>query len=141
MPAYAECGGLLYLARRLSWRGESREMVGVLPADAVMHERPQGRGHMRLEETGAGLWPLAAEAGAAARFAAHEFHYAALENPPTDLTYAYRVVRGSGVDGTHDGIVIGNLTANFMHLRDTGTNQWVARFVALVRTCKHARAG
>lgn len=59
---------------------------------------------------------------------------------PPDLTYAYRVLRGAGVDGTHDGIVIGKLTASFMHLRDTGTNHWVARFVAFVRACKHARA-
>lgn len=140
MPAYAECGGLLYLARSLSWRGETREMVGVIPADAVVHPRPQGRGYMTVEETGAGLWPLAADRGASVRFAAHEFHYAALENLPGDLAYAYRVLRGAGVDGAHDGIVIGNLTASFMHLRDTASNRWVARFVAFVRACKRARA-
>jgi cobyrinic acid a,c-diamide synthase len=141
MPAYAECGGLLYLARSLSWHDETREMVGVVPADAVVHARPQGRGYMLAEETGAGLWPLAAEGAGPARFAAHEFHYAALENLPPELSYAYRVLRGAGVDGTHDGIVIGNLTASFMHLRDTGANHWVARFVEFVRACKHAQAG
>ena len=144
MPAYAECGGLLYLARSLTWRGETREMVGVVPADAVLHERPQGRGYVEAEETGAGHWPLASDRAAAdggrlGRFAAHEFHYAALENLAPDLTYAYRVLRGAGVDGRHDGIVIGNLTASFMHLRDTGSNHWVARFVAFVRACKWAR--
>jgi cobyrinic acid a,c-diamide synthase len=143
MPAYAECGGLLYLARSLSWRGETHEMVGIIPADAILHERPQGRGYMRVEETGAGLWPLtaegAAEGGAPARFAAHEFHYAALESLPPEPIYAYRVLRGSGMDGACDGIVIGNLTASFMHLRDTASNHWVARFVEFVRAEARAR--
>ena len=141
MPAYAECGGLLYLARSLSWQGETREMVGIIPADAVLHARPQGRGYMRVEETGASLWPRVAENDGPARFAAHEFHYAALENLPPESIYAYRVLRGSGLDGAHDGIVIGNLTASFMHQRDTASNHWVARFVAFVRACKRARDG
>ncbi len=145
LPAYAECGGLLYLARSLSWRGETREMVGIVPAHAVLHQRPQGRGYTRVEETGAGLWPLvsnreAPDAGPA-RFAAHEFHYAALENLAPGLNYAYRVLRGAGLDGAHDGIVIGNLMANFMHLRDTASNRWVARFVEFVRARKRAPAG
>jgi len=37
MPAYAECGGLMYLARSISWKGERRGMVGAVPADVVMH--------------------------------------------------------------------------------------------------------
>jgi cobyrinic acid a,c-diamide synthase len=141
LPAYAECGGLLYLARSLSWRGETHEMVGAIAADAVLHQRPQGRGYMRIEETGAGLWPQVAQGAAEGGcFAAHEFHYAALENLPPHSVFAYRVLRGAGVDGAHDGIVIGNLTASFMHLRDTASNHWVARFVAFVRACKRGQA-
>ncbi|MEA3291930.1 MAG: cobyrinate a,c-diamide synthase, partial [Pseudomonadota bacterium] len=49
--AYAECGGLMYLCRTLSYRGAKREMVGVLPADVVMQERPVGRGYMKLQPT------------------------------------------------------------------------------------------
>jgi hypothetical protein len=30
---------------------------------------------------------------------AHEFHYSHLENLQSDLTYAYRVLRGQGIDG------------------------------------------
>ena len=57
MPAYAECGGLMYLARSLRWKGQQCEMVGVIPGDIIMHERPQGRGYVRLEETGNAPWP------------------------------------------------------------------------------------
>ena len=37
MPVYAECGGLMYLARSIEWNGHSAAMVGVIPADIVMH--------------------------------------------------------------------------------------------------------
>jgi cobyrinic acid a,c-diamide synthase len=135
LPAYVECGGLMYLARSLTWRGETHQMVGVIPGDAVMNERPVGRGYVQFEETGKGLWPQDSDAGAGTpgRFSAHEFHYASLETLPGDLTYAYRMVRGVGVDGRNDGIVIGNLTANFMHLRDVRSSPWVGRFVAFAR--------
>ncbi len=129
MPAYAECGGLLYLARSLQWGDQRCEMAGVIPADAIMHERPQGRGYMRLEETGRGLWPGAS----CAAFPAHEFHYASLENLAPGLAFAYNVKRGAGIDGRNDGIMIGNLLASFCHRRDTASDRWAARFVSFVR--------
>lgn len=138
LPTYAECGGLMYLCRSISWADEMREMVGVVPADAVMHERPQGRGLVRLEETGAGPWSAPVDAPLTP-IRAHEFHYAALENLGSDTVFAYRVKRGHGIDGDHDGVVIGNLLATFSHLRDTGANHWAARFVAFIRECKARR--
>jgi cobyrinic acid a,c-diamide synthase len=134
LPAYAECGGLMYLARTLSWRGEKRKMVGIIDADAVMHDRPQGRGYTRLRETGDGPW--SASGPDRREIAAHEFHYASLENLGGEPTYAYEVLRGTGVDHRHDGIVYKNLLAGFAHLRDTGSHHWAARFVDFVRRCK-----
>lgn len=134
LPIYAECGGLMYLCRTISWRSKCREMVGALPYDVVMHSRPQGRGLVQLEETGNAPWRSSAQA----RFRAHEFHYAALENGPADAVYAYRILRGRGIDGSHDGLVVGNLLASFCHLRDTGQNHWASRFVAFVRSCKES---
>lgn len=136
MPTYVECGGLLYLARSLRWGDERREMAGVIPVDAVLHERPQGRGYMWLEETGRSPWPDPSPPDAGAgpvAFPAHEFHYASFENLPSGLSFAYRVKRGAGIDGQNDGIVIGNLLASFCHLRDTESCRWAARFTAFVR--------
>ena len=130
LPTYAECGGLMYLSRSLTWRGETREMVGVIPGDAVMHPRPQGRGYVVLEETGASPWPLSTSMTGVS---AHEFHYASLENLPQNVTYAWRVLRGHGIDGQHDGIVQGNLLAGFSHLRDVESVRWAAPFVRFVR--------
>jgi cobyrinic acid a,c-diamide synthase len=130
LPAYAECGGLMYLSRSLSWNGKRAAMVGVIPADTVMHARPQGRGYVRLRETASAPWPSDEPPG---EFAAHEFHYSNLENMSETLTFAYKVLRGSGVDGRHDGIVVNNLLACYSHMRDTGQHHWAQRFVEFVR--------
>jgi len=135
LPTYAECGGLMYLARSITWKGETRRMVGVLPADVRMHDKPVGRGYVRLAETGALGWPRAAEPPET--IAAHEFHYSSLENLPADTRYAYRVVRGHGCDGRNDGILVHNLLASYTHLRTSARYDWAARFVAFVRL--HAR--
>jgi cobyrinic acid a,c-diamide synthase len=135
MPAYAECGGLMYLARSIRWRGQRCNMVGAVPADVIVGNRPQGRGYMVLEETGGSPWPpsSAVQGAVAASIPAHEFHYAQLENLPDYLSYAYRIVRGTGINGSQDGIVIANLLAGFAHQRNTEANPWVKRFVNFVR--------
>jgi cobyrinic acid a,c-diamide synthase len=130
LPAYAECGGLMYLSRSLSWKGTRCEMVGAIPGDILMHERPQGRGYVRLCETPRLPWP---EASSQIEFAAHEFHYSSLENITGNLSYALDVRRGTGIDGRHDGIVINNLVASYCHLRDTRQHRWAHRFVDFVR--------
>ena len=129
-PVYAECGGLMYLARRIRWNGRDCEMVGAIPADVVMHARPRGRGYVVLEPTGDAPWTPAAKG----MVHAHEFHHSTLENmSETDWRYAYRVRRGRGIDGERDGIVIGNLLASYSHLRDVERCRWAERFVDCVR--------
>jgi cobyrinic acid a,c-diamide synthase len=135
LPAYAECGGLMYLARSLNWKGQTRTMAGVIPGDVVMHERPVGRGYVRLKETGASPWDSDAPSD---DIHAHEFHYSSLENLPDGLTYAYEVLRGHGIDGKRDGLVHRNLLASYTHLRSTRRFSWVKRFLALVEKCKSA---
>ena len=138
MPVYAECGGLMYLARSIEWNGRSAAMVGAIPADIVMHSRPVGRGYVELRETGRGLWPLAGAAGTP-RIRAHEFHYSSVENLPPAIEFAYDVERGYGIDGRHDGLIYKNLLASYSHLRDVGGHRWAARFVEFVRCCKFSR--
>jgi cobyrinic acid a,c-diamide synthase len=135
MPAYAECGGLMYLAQSIRWQGDAFSMVGTVPGDIVVEDRPQGRGYVVLEETGNSLWPAASgQPGASAgRIPAHEFHYARLTLLTDTPVYTHKVVRGYGIDGQHDGMIIGNLMTGFTHQRNTAANPWVNRFVAFVR--------
>lgn len=141
LPTYAECGGLMYLARSLRWRERACAMVGVIPADVLMHDKPIGRGYIHLRETGNGPWPLRDGAGQPADFHAHEFHYSALENLAPDVRFAFDVLRGTGIDGHHDGIVYRNTLACFAHQRDVAANHWAARFVDFVGRCTLAHTG
>ena len=133
-PAYAECGGLMYLARRLHWGEETRAMCGVLDADVAMHRRPQGRGYTTLRETSDFPWPRAGTQ--VADIKGHEFHHSAIVSPNPGWTYAYRLLRGTGIDGTHDGIVHMNLLASYAHMRSVGGACWTTRFLAHVRACR-----
>ena len=131
LPAYAECGGLMYLCETLEWHGQKHEMVGVIPGNAVMCERPQGRGHTRLSPSDDCLWQI--DGGA---FKAHEFHYAKVDNLPMDTKFGFDVKRGAGISGAHDGIVVNNLMAGFCHMRNTASNPWVERFLRYVANVK-----
>jgi cobyrinic acid a,c-diamide synthase len=65
--------------------------------------------------------------------AAHEFHYSRLENLAPAPVFAFEVLRGSGVDGRHDGIVYKQTLANYTHLRDVAGSRWTRAFLAQVR--------
>ena len=57
MPAYAECGGLMYLSRGIEYQGRTYQMVGAIPGDVKMHDKPIGRGYVHLKEDEAHPWP------------------------------------------------------------------------------------
>ena len=125
LPAYAECGGLMYLTRGIEWRGRRHEMAGVIQADTVVCERPCGRGYARVAECPEMPWPSLS--GAGTTHAAHEFHYAKLVNLPRRTKTAYEVLRGEGIGDGKDGIVHKNLLASFVHLRAVNSG-WPERF-------------
>jgi cobyrinic acid a,c-diamide synthase len=130
LPTYAECGGLMYLSRSLVWNGQQADMIGVIPGDAVMHKKPQGRGYVKLQETADMPWP-GGDGGAVIN--AHEFHYSRLENLTAQGKFAYRMQRGTGIDGQYDGWIYRNLLASYTHMRDTAQFRWAQRFVEFIR--------
>ncbi|MCX7167412.1 MAG: cobyrinate a,c-diamide synthase [Rhodocyclales bacterium] len=145
LPTYAECGGLMYLARSIHWKDRSATMVGAIPGDIRMHDKPVGRGYVILETNANHPWRAAGMAASSDRapdpasgsaaLHAHEFHYSSLHDLPADTRYAYAVRRGHGIDGQHDGIVLHRLLASYTHLRATSGCDWPARFVQHVRNC------
>jgi cobyrinic acid a,c-diamide synthase len=59
-----------------------------------------GRGYVTLQITADAPWLAAAEpAGQTLR--GHELHYSSHENVTVGLKFAYKVLRGHGVDGEH----------------------------------------
>lgn len=140
LPTYAECGGLMYLTRAIRWGSSRAEMVGIMDAEAVMHDRPQGRGQIVIAETAAFPWPTLPDFSPPQQgVKAHEFHHAALVGLPADTTFGFDMRRGTGIDGHHDGAMVRNVLACFAHQRATQANPWAARFIAFVREVRAAR--
>jgi cobyrinic acid a,c-diamide synthase len=131
LPTYAECGGLMYLSRSITYQDQTFQMVGAIQGDIQMHKKPIGRGYVHLVEQETHPWPRPAQP--AQQIKAHEFHYSSLENLPADSQFAYHVARGHGIDGQQDGLIVNNLLASYTHLRTIGQCYWATRFVAFIR--------
>lgn len=143
LPTYAECGGLMYLSRAISWQGRRYEMVGAIPGEISLHPKPVGRGYVEVEATAEHpWWP------AGTRVKAHEFHYSRLDALDIGApVFGWQMRRGSGIDGSHDGLRLGNLFASYTHLRqlppasgpETPGCNWAAGFVAFAREVNGSR--
>lgn len=134
MPCYAECGGLMYLARCIEWQGQQSEMVGLLPFAITMHDKPQGRGYIQINETDDCPWKF--RDATPAPICAHEFHYSGVSGLPADMRFAFQVQRGTGINGQYDGIVYKNTLASYAHLRHTRQSPWITGFLEFVQTHK-----
>lgn len=131
MPAYAECGGLMYLCNAIVEKGQRSEMVGLIDADCVMSDKPQGRGYTCFKETAKSLW----RSTQTASMNAHEFHYSRLSELGQDYVMSFAVTRGQGISGKQDGLRMHNTLACYAHQRHTEQNQWISRFLAFVASC------
>jgi cobyrinic acid a,c-diamide synthase len=128
LPVYAECGGLMYLSKRIHWVGRSGEMVGALPIEVEVSERPQGHGYVQAEvATLNPFWLI----GTTLR--GHEFHNSRLTNLNGVGSAAYRLARGSGLGNGQDGLVYHNVLASYTHLHADGSPGWADGLVTRAR--------
>ncbi|MFV1982372.1 MAG: cobyrinate a,c-diamide synthase [Thiohalomonadales bacterium] len=137
LPVYAECGGLMYLTRSISWKGEKHEMVGAINADTIMEHKPQGRGYVQLEIANDHPWLNNSNKSKKMSISAHEFHYSKLVNLSKNGKYAFKVLRGTGITNKQDGLVMKNLLACYSHQRNTLSNLWVTQFTDFMRQIKY----
>ncbi len=141
LPAYAECGGMMYLCRNIQWKKQQYQMVGIIAADVKMYQHPQGRGLVRYSETKQMPWPQLEQTAKKNNIKgkilkAHEFHYSRLKHIDKKLKFAYQIKRGVGITGTADGLIYKNLLASYIHLQDSEQHSWVKRFMHFVRSKK-----
>ena len=79
------------------------------------------------------VWP---GGDAAQTINAHEFHYSALGSLAQTGRFAFRMLRGQGIDGQHDGWIYKNLLASYTHMRHTAQFPWAQRFIEFIRLQK-----
>jgi cobyrinic acid a,c-diamide synthase len=134
MPIYAECGGLMYLAKELIVDGASYPMTGVLDLVVEQTARPQGHGYVDAEVDRPNPF---FEPGS--RLRGHEFHYSRVVAGRDVGASTLRLHRGMGVGAARDGLVQGRIWASYMHLHALGVPSWVDSFVSLARTYQAER--
>ena len=136
LPAYAECGGLMYLSNSIHYQKEFAKMVGFINADCKMTAQPQGRGYIQFTENKHCLWPKFSNQ----TINAHEFHYSYLDGLNSTDQFTYNVTRGQGMYKKQDGLRIKNTLACYAHQRHTLQNPWIERFLKFVEKCKSGAA-
>ena len=108
MKCYAECGGLMYLCRRVpDSQGKHHEMTGFIPADVRMTDRLNRFGY-NIVVTKEGN-----------EIHSHEFHYSELEEK-MPLSYGFQVKKPEGIANWKCGIQDKNTTAGYPHLHFWG---------------------
>ncbi len=124
-----ECGGLMCMCDSIIANGKQVPMAGVFNCDAVHTDSKQGLAYVR--------------AGATADnflgdhdVVAHEFHYSCLKPVPNG-PFAYRMRRGTGIDGAHDGLVRGRAIGTYMHQHALSDGQWGLRLVRAACELNH----
>ena len=108
-PIYAECGGLMYLTKSISFDKKKYKMVGLFDAETQMTKK------MTLNYT-EGRIRSSCLVSAPAKFRAHEFHYSKILNLPRDAKLVYDLKIGEGIAGKKDALSEYNTLASYCHL-------------------------
>ena len=106
---YAECGGLMYLTKSISFDNKKYRMVGLFDAETQMTKK------MTLNYT-EGRIRSNCIVSAPAKFRAHEFHYSKIRNLPRDAKLVYDLKIGEGIVGKRDALSEYNTLASYCHL-------------------------
>ena len=106
---YAECGGLMYLTKSISFGDKKYKMVGLFDAETHMTKK------MTLNYT-EGRIRSNCIVSTPAKFRAHEFHYSKIRNLPRDAKLVYDLKIGEGIAGKKDALSEYNTLASYCHL-------------------------
>lgn len=129
LPVYAECGGLMYLARELRVGDAVHPMSGVLDLVVEQTARPQGHGYETVViDRDNPFHPAGTE------LRGHEFHYSRVITGDDLAATAAAVSRGTGVGGGRDAVVVDRVWASYLHLHASATPHWADGFLDLAMT-------
>ncbi|GAC1398279.1 MAG: cobyrinate a,c-diamide synthase [Vulcanimicrobiaceae bacterium] len=120
MPAYAECGGLMYLSEALETADGAHAMTGAVPATSTMSAK---RSALRYVDAGVlADGPMFAR-GDVVR--GHEYHYSQTRYRDGARAFAF--------EGEREGFVSPNVHASYVHVHLGAHGAAVDRFVARAR--------
>jgi cobyrinic acid a,c-diamide synthase len=128
-PVYAECGGLMFLAKTLVVDNNEFPMAGIFPASSVLNKRPQGLGYVELRARASNAFFRQGQL-----LRGHEFHYSTMILDHIDQeSWPFDVLRGHGVDGAHDGLQVRNALGTYAHVHALSEPSWADAMIRKAR--------
>ncbi len=131
LPVYAECGGLMYLAESVEWKGKTFSMSGILPVNVSMSRKPKGHGYCEaLVDSDNPFF----KTGTVLK--GHEFHYSGISGYDPDINSSLFISRGTGCFDKRDGLTYKNVFASYLHLHALATPEWINGMINCARKYK-----
>jgi len=134
LPVYAECGGLMYLAKSVTWKGKEYSLSGILPIKIKVEEKPQGHGYSEVIVDDENPF---FETGTAIK--GHEFHYSKIYEYDQSLKTTFSVLRGTGCFNKRDGLTYKNVCASYFHIHALATPEWTEGMVKCAKKYKELK--
>ena len=131
MPCSAECGGLMYLSKKLYVDGESYDMVGALDIDIAMEQQRQAHGYSHIVVQDDHPWLTSGS-----DFMCHEHHHSKAVRIGEDIRFAYKNTRGQGIINNKDGAIYKNTVAGYAHVNAIADPIWAPSFVSAAKRYK-----
>ena len=116
IPIYAECGGLMYLTKSITFGNKKYKMIGIFDAETKMTQK------MKLNYTKGKIQNKTVISNKSQNFRGHEFHYSELDCVSSDSKFAYDLEIGNGIIGCHDGLFEYDTLASYGHLYFDSSN-------------------
>lgn len=138
LPMYGECGGYIYLMRKLEVNGRHHALAGLLPVGCHMGERLAALGYREAEPLPGWLPEMPGHFSLLVR--GHEFHYARLDHPaPPECAPLWRMADAACEPRGLEGCRLGRVAGSWLHLYPEGSRRFWRAWLALAQAA--ARPG
>ena len=118
-PIYAECGGLMYLSRSIN----GKDMCNVFNYPSKMTKNVQALSYVISETQKDNIILKKGDI-----FRGHEFHYSKIDIGNSKPDFAFKIIRGTGIFGSNDGLLAKNTVASYVHTHVAACPQFALNF-------------
>jgi cobyrinic acid a,c-diamide synthase len=126
MPILAECGGLMYLTKRLvDFSGEAYAMAGVISAECSMQSKLQTVGYVEAKALRSNIL-----CSAGSTFRGHEFHFSQMTPlEEQDFPWAFEFTKNRTGAKYFGGYADKNVVASYLHMHFMGQENAAEQFI------------
>jgi cobyrinic acid a,c-diamide synthase len=118
-PIYAECGGLMYLSKSIN----GRDMCNIFNYPSRMTKNVQALSYVISETQKDNVILKKGDI-----FRGHEFHYSKIDIANSKPKFAFKIIRGTGISGSNDGLMAKNTVASYIHTHVAACPQFALNF-------------